>query len=835
MTFRKQHLKINGFFTEEKFKSKKTGRNPSIPIQDRTQHGNLLYESYKNILRIYEKHNQNPIERIDDELGVYVEIIGMANVPLPLDSLDNRTFKLCSCNSNENRETAVVFIPDSQRHQFIKKIHQYLDPSKDSKPNKNGVSSPRNHSLIDSISDIKLANLASFWTDHKKSFPSDKNLSIWWELWLKKTTKDDDLYKIAQELATRIGGKLGNTSISFFNSFVILIKASANELEKAPELISNLEEIRKAKETPTVIINSSPKDQQSWLQSISSRVDYRDDINTSVLILDTGVNYNNRLLSKVCSENYSVTWDPEWPNYDEYPRFNEHGSLQAGLAAFGNLMDVILEDRPILLSHFIESARILPPRRGNDPALYGAITVGTAYKLEINNPDINRVYSLAVTSTNERESGKPSSWSADIDQFCSGIHDGKQRLFVISAGNNLDVNPEQDYWDQVHLAQIEDPAQAWNAITVGAYTEMTTNDDLSFKGWAPLAKSGDISPSSRSSVNWEWRRQAPIKPDVVAEGGNLLLSPDHTEVSCEDTVALLTTSGKTSGQVFERGSDTSAACALVSNIAAQLTAEYPDFWPETVRGLIIHSSEWTERMSKRFEDLCNKHTPRVAKETLLRTVGYGVPNIEKARYSANHALTLIVEGKIQPFIKVKDNDPKINQMKLYTLPWPLSELQKLSPTLQVKLKVTLSYFIEPNPGRRGYRTRFAYQSHGLRFETIRPGQSLENFRASINGLVNSENYDGPEGDSNGWFLGKNLRTRGSIHSDSWTGSPQDLADMHTIAVFPVGGWWKHKTAENRWENSVRFSLLISIEVPDENIDIYSTIETKIAIENQIQI
>ncbi|WP_224167379.1 hypothetical protein [Salmonella enterica] len=100
-----------------------------------------------------------------------------------------------------------------------------------------------------------------------------------------------------------------------------------------------------------------------------------------------------------------------------------------------------------------------------------------------------------------------------------------------------------------------------------------------------------------------------------------------------------------------------------------------------------------------------------------------------------------------------------------------------------------------------------------------------------------DDYDGPEGDKDGWFLGSQLRTRGSIHSDHWTGSAQDLADMHTIAIFPVGGWWKYKTAEERWENRVRFSLLISIEVPDESVDIYSVIENQIevAIENQVAI
>ncbi|MCY1416201.1 Subtilase family protein [compost metagenome] len=446
---------------------------------------------------------------------------------------------------------------------------------------------------------------------------------------------------------------------------------------------------------------------------------------------------------------------------------------------------------------------------------------------------------MAVTADSEKEGGIPTSWSAEIDQFSSGAEDGRQRLFVISAGNNRSLLPNVDHWEQLHLAEIEDPAQAWNALTVGAYTEKTTNDDPSFDGWSPFARAGDAAPASRSSVNWSWKKQAPYKPDVVAEGGNRLLSPDGTTVSDADSVSLLTTSGKTAGQLFEVSADTSAACALVSRQAAILMDEYPDYWPETVRGLLAHSAEWTERMWERFGVLSGHHSPKVAKETMLRSVGYGVTNLERARYSAGHELTLVAQDHLQPFTKNADasgsTDPKLNEMQLYELPWPADILRQLAPELEVKLRVTLSYFIEPNPGRRGYRQRYSYQSHGLRFEVIRPGQSLENFRAFINALADAEDYIGPEGDADGWQFGPQLRTRGSLHSDVWTGSAAALADMQTIAVYPVGGWWKYRAAQDRWQNSVRYSLIVSIEVPDETVDIYSVVENIVQAQVEIAV
>lgn len=838
-----KHLDVGLFHNPERFKSKRSARNQGVPQQNRIVHGKNIQNQYQNVLNERDKiflSNQHDLSSCS---GIYVEIISVKGSKLPLDSLDNTNFKLCSCGFNEGAEVAVIFIPEEKRNVFFKKINEYLDPEKDGKPDKDNVKKPRNQPLIDSIDTIKLANIQSFWTDSENKFPKDKSKEIWWELWLKKDKKTNiiDFGKAAEKLKIRIG----NTSLSFFDSHVVLIYSSASNLELIPYVISNILELRMASDTPFVLTNSSPQDQQAWLSDLAKRIIKPKDSSTAVSILDTGINYNHQLLRYVASKKLSTAWNPTWPLYDEYELlkpYNDHASLQAGLATFGDLLPLTQHNEPILVSHVIESGRILPPKGSNQPELYGSITVGTAAKLEIENPNIRRVFSLAVTSAHEGKTGQPSSWSAEIDRFTCGMDDGSSRLFVISAGNNRNVKPELDYWEQAHLAEIENPAQSWNALTVGAYTEKTTNDDPSFKGWSPFSKHGDISPSSRSSVNWEWRSQAPYKPDIVAEGGNWLISPDKKEVSNEDVVALLTTSGRTTGLLFEKGADTSAACALISRYAAILTSEYPKYRPETIRGLLIHSAQWTPVMWERYGTLNSQHASKTAKEIMLRTVGYGVPDLNRARYSLNHALTLIAESEITPFGKDKKEkgktlspDPKLNEMHLYQLPWPVETLRQLPPETELKLKVTLSYFVEPNPSRRGYRQRYSYQSHGLRFEIIRPNQSINNFRSYINGLADSTDYFGPEGDNEGWVFGSQLRTKGSVHSDVWSGSAADLADMNTIAVFPVGGWWKYRTSDDRWKNKVSYSLLVSIESPDENIDIFTEISTRINVDVPIGI
>jgi hypothetical protein len=43
-----------------------------------------------------------------------------------------------------------------------------------------------------------------------------------------------------------------------------------------------------------------------------------------------------------------------------------------------------------------------------------------------------------------------------------------------------------------------------------------------------------------------------------------------------------------------------------------------------------------------------------------------------------------------------------------------------------------SDFVEPNPGRRGWRSRYNYASHGLRFDVRRATESTADFEKRIN-------------------------------------------------------------------------------------------------------
>jgi len=51
----------------------------------------------------------------------------------------------------------------------------------------------------------------------------------------------------------------------------------------------------------------------------------------------------------------------------------------------------------------------------------------------------------------------------------------------------------------------------------------------------------------------------------------------------------------------------------------------------------------------------------------------------------------------------------------------------------------------------------------------------------------------------------------------------ELAERGHLAVFPVGGWWKERPHLGRWEETVRYALVVSIRAPEVGVDIYTPV------------
>ena len=70
---------------------------------------------------------------------------------------------------------------------------------------------------------------------------------------------------------------------------------------------------------------------------------------------------------------------------------------------------------------------------------------------------------------------------------------------------------------------------------------------------------------------------------------------------------------------------------------------------------------------------------------------------------------------------------------------------------------------------------------------------------------------------------------GSLHCDLWRGAAVDLASHDEIAVYPVGGWWKSHTGQQRMNDKGRYALILSIEAPGQAVDLHSRIAAMVEV------
>lgn len=796
-------------------------KSNTLPQRNRAEHGKRIQDRLQDIWRkVEEQKSDTTAISYNTKQGTYLEFESSPNFLLTTKSLEDTRSGIKLLNVRKERideETfinkATVFIPSGKENHFLKKINDYLTKE-------TLKEHPANENLIASINDIKLAVLESFWIGKREWMPN--NDALWCEVWLNGDT--DEIEVQFKETLRTIQIAYKNQRISFPERRVVFIKANRLQLQQLIERTDLIAEIRRATETAAFFVNSENVEQTEWANELLMRLRISDDSDTCVSILDTGINNGHILLKPFLNDEVCYTYEKSWGTNDH----NGHGTSMAGLGAFGNLQKALESLEEIVIDHTLESYKILPPKGKNDPEFYGAITTESVSDLIINNPHKKRIICMAVTAPiYETGDGSPSSWSASIDELTSGYIDGMKKLFVVSAGNVDDRNDWANYPDSNIVSTVQNPGQSWNAITVGSYTEICTVNPEQYGEVSVLAKPGELSPYSSTSVIWD--NKWPIKPEIVLEGGNVI----KDSFGCyggEDDLSLLTTNFQPTRNQFTTIWATSASTGQAAWMSAQLQSMYPSAWPETIRALLIHSAEWTKSMRKQFLEGKSKTDYR----KLLRTCGYGVPNLDRAIQCANNSVNLIIQDELQPFDK--QNGRYITKdMHIHEIPWPKEVLEQLFNT-EVQMKITLSYFIEPGPGEVGWKNKYRYASCALRFD-VNGSDTKDAFIGRISKAMEEENEDIVKsgGGNVQWLLGPNNRNVGSIHSDTWQGTAAGLATSNLIAVYPVVGWWRERHQLGRWNYKIRYSLVVSISTPEVSTDLYTPIINKINVASKVKV
>ncbi|MDO4888676.1 MAG: S8 family peptidase [Actinomycetaceae bacterium] len=727
-------------------------------------------------------------------------------------------------------EYATIWVADEFRAEFLQVFEDYLDPKKDRVSKDGTPGNPSNNKLVANIAQVRSTFLKELWTSDGE--PPLRTES-WWELWLDTRREKSDLL---DRILSAFDLERLDRQIQVADVKIVYVRSMWEQLKPLLGTGLPLTEIRRPSFIYETIEDLDDDEQEELVHDLVARLSPAPPDAPAVCHIDTGVFRGHKLIegSLSSADLHTIV------GRDGGDR-GGHGTAMAGLALYGpHLEELLLGNQILDLRHRLESVRILSGAREAPPEHtgqrdYASATI-RAVSLPENTARRRRAYCMPVSAKPDTEPGKPTLWSATVDALAAGVDVMVQddsigllaeldrtaaRLMIVSAAN-VDSYSDKPLGNS-DASPIEDPGQSWNALTVGAFTDIDSPpNDPTYRNYRPLVPAGELSPHSRTSLLFG-DRPWPVKPEICLEGGNVLTN-GHGRHEPRYPALSLRSTGIGNDVALTSANATSAATAQASRLAALAMARYPDYWPETIRALLVHEAAWTPAMLKHL-DLPKSKAERAR---LLRRYGWGVPTEEAVLSSSQNAVTMVVQDEFQPM----DKEFAMRQLRIHTLPWPREVLQDLGSS-EVRLRITLSYFIEPSATRRGWKGKYGYASHGLRFDLQDSTETSGDFVRRVGGQAADED-DGRvpssrSNHSNRWFLGPQARHNGSLHQDEWSGTGAELAACDHMAVYPVGGWWKNNRRRGRRDMPLRYALLVSLSTKEEGVDLYTPIANELTI------
>lgn len=467
-------------------------------------------------------------------------------------------------------------------------------------------------------------------------------------------------------------------------------------------------------------------------------------------ILDTGIAAAHPLLGPAVGEAAGFL-PPGREGTDE----NGHGTHVAGIGLYGDVAACLGR------GEFVPELRIVSGRvfanDGMDATRFveNAVEEAVRYFLEAYGC---RVFCLAYGDRNKVYDGRHVRGMAYLLDLLSrelGV------VFVVPTGNllpgDLPDDPRQDYPGYLFEegARLLDPATALNAITVGGLAGFEADSNAQRNPETieslPIARTDQPSPFTRSGFSV----RGAIKPDLVAHAGNWSVRRVGNSMATHRLGVLSLGKEFATGRPFVEDTGTSYAAPAVANVAAKALHGVPGASTNLVRALLAAHARWPIEPAELFPG----EEKALAREKVLRLVGYGSVEGPDILESSEHAVTLFAEDEIA-------ND----RHHFYELPLP----PDLWDAGQRRREVTAALAYSPEVRT----TRIDYRASELLFQIVS--------KPSLDAVVSWFQRNRPENAeqvgeyASGRTIPNTERKRGTLQRSTWVFQNTRSADSFRL-------------------------------------------------------
>jgi hypothetical protein len=360
-------------------------------------------------------------------------------------------------------------------------------------------------------------------------------------------------------------------------------------------------------------------------------------------VVDDGVADGHPLLRNLMASRRA------FPETHGWGAFGSHGTMVAGLAAYGDFEAPLRGNATLVGRGPIHQARVLEPdpARPSNHRFAPNVTVHQAIESAIqtlHDEEHVRVFNLSIAQHDAYSGPHVGLLTERLDQLVRELG----LVIVVSAGNHA-VDPvtltmangaqvvgAYPTYTLEETARVAEPAPAALAMVVGSIARSDAPQTLSGiarVGDRAVAAAGELSPFSRTGPG----AFKSVKPDVVDYGGNWVVN-DSGRLEWQNAgVSVISTCASASGRLFAVSTGTSFAAPRVARLAADVWTAYPDASANLVRALIGIATRVPAAIDAQYP----------ADEQRLRAVGYGRPVSELALGCGGNRVVMYFDGAIQ--------------------------------------------------------------------------------------------------------------------------------------------------------------------------------------------